>query len=57
MADLTLAQISGSVSGTSTSIDPKGYLTDLNSVHIKTEAEIGYDFQTRSWMRPQLTSN
>jgi pre-mRNA-processing factor 6 len=28
--------------GTSTSIDPKGYLTDLNSVVLKTEAEIGY---------------
>jgi pre-mRNA-processing factor 6 len=34
-------QISDSVSGSSSTIDPKGYLTDLNSVHIKTEAEIG----------------
>ncbi|TDL17207.1 hypothetical protein BD410DRAFT_730230 [Rickenella mellea] len=40
---LKLDQISGtsSVSGTATSIDPKGYLTDLNSVIHKTEAEIG----------------
>ena len=30
-----------SVSGASSTIDPKGYLTDLNSVVLKTEAEIG----------------
>lgn len=38
-----LSQISGtsSVGGTSTSIDPKGYLTDLDGVVLKTEAEIG----------------
>ncbi len=35
-------KISGAVSsGTSTSIDPKGYLTDLNSVVLKSDAEIG----------------
>lgn len=40
---LKLDQISGtsSVAGTSTSIDPKGYLTDLASVVHKTDAEIG----------------
>ncbi|KAI5119400.1 hypothetical protein M0805_005943 [Coniferiporia weirii] len=40
---LKLDQISGTstVSGTSTSIDPKGYLTDLASVVHKTDAEIG----------------
>lgn len=39
---LKLDQISGTAtSGTSTSIDPKGYLTDLASVVHKTEAEIG----------------
>lgn len=39
---LKLDQISGTTtSGTSTSIDPKGYLTDLASVVHKTEAEIG----------------
>ncbi|KAL4073169.1 PRP1 splicing factor, N-terminal-domain-containing protein [Scleroderma yunnanense] len=40
---LKLDQISGtsSVSGSATSVDPKGYLTSLNSVHLKSEAEIG----------------
>lgn len=40
---LKLDQISGTAtaSGTSTSIDPKGYLTDLASVVHKTDAEIG----------------
>lgn len=40
---LKLDQISGtsSVAGTATSIDPKGYLTDLASVVHKTDAEIG----------------
>ncbi|KAG6902409.1 hypothetical protein C0995_000335 [Termitomyces sp. Mi166 len=41
---LKLDQISNSAfaaSGTSTSVDPKGYLTSLDSVIIKSEAEIG----------------
>ncbi|KAJ7774274.1 PRP1 splicing factor, N-terminal-domain-containing protein [Mycena maculata] len=39
---LKLDQISGTAtSGTSTSVDPKGYLTSLNSVIIKSDAEIG----------------
>ncbi|KAL5524399.1 PRP1 [Sanghuangporus sanghuang] len=40
---LKLDQISGtsSVAGTATSVDPKGYLTDLASVVHKTDAEIG----------------
>ncbi|KAF7313596.1 TPR-REGION domain-containing protein [Mycena chlorophos] len=39
---LKLDQISGTAtSGTSTSIDPKGYLTSLNSVVLKSDAEIG----------------
>ncbi|KAL9711314.1 U4/U6 x U5 tri-snRNP complex subunit Prp1 [Leucoagaricus gongylophorus] len=43
MLSLKLDQISGtaSTSGTSTSVDPKGYLTSLDSVVIKSEAEIG----------------
>ncbi|KAG8897540.1 hypothetical protein FRB99_008100 [Tulasnella sp. 403] len=41
LLSLKLDQISGSIAGTSTSIDPKGYLTDLNSVVLKTDAEIG----------------
>ena len=36
------SQISGTTtSGTSTSVDPKGYLTSLNSVVLKSDAEIG----------------
>ncbi|KAJ6629246.1 PRP1 splicing factor, N-terminal-domain-containing protein [Mycena sp. CBHHK59/15] len=39
---LKLDQISGTAtSGTSTSVDPKGYLTSLNSVILKSDAEIG----------------
>jgi pre-mRNA-processing factor 6 len=40
---LKLDQISGtaSMSGSASSVDPKGYLTDLNSVIHKTDAEIG----------------
>jgi pre-mRNA-processing factor 6 len=37
------SQISGTstTSGSATSVDPKGYLTSLNSVVLKTDAEIG----------------
>ncbi|KAF9783203.1 PRP1 splicing factor, N-terminal-domain-containing protein [Thelephora terrestris] len=38
---LKLDQVSGVASGTATSVDPKGYLTSLDSVAIKSEAEIG----------------
>ncbi|KAF8958681.1 PRP1 splicing factor, N-terminal-domain-containing protein [Flammula alnicola] len=40
---LKLDQISGTstTNGTSTSVDPKGYLTSLDSVIIKSDAEIG----------------
>lgn len=38
---LKLDQVSGATSGTATSVDPKGYLTSLDSVAIKSEAEIG----------------
>ncbi|CAA7262736.1 unnamed protein product [Cyclocybe aegerita] len=40
---LKLDQMSGisSTSGTATSVDPKGYLTSLDSVIIKSDAEIG----------------
>ncbi|KAG8983104.1 hypothetical protein FRB94_009193 [Tulasnella sp. JGI-2019a] len=43
LLSLKLDQLSASsvAGGTSSSIDPKGYLTDLNSVALKTEAEIG----------------
>ena len=35
-----LDQMSDSVTG-QTVVDPKGYLTDLNSIKISTEAEVG----------------
>ena len=38
---LKLDQASGTTSGTATFVDPKGYLTSLKSVAIKSEAEIG----------------
>lgn len=38
---LKLDQVSGTASGIATSVDPKGYLTSLDSVAIKSEAEIG----------------
>src|SRR5258708_20949498 len=40
---LTVFQVSGTAttSGSATSIDPKGYLTSLDSQVLKTEAEIG----------------
>ena len=38
---LKLDQVSGVASGIATSVDPKGYLTSLDSVAIKSEAEIG----------------
>ncbi|KAG8932561.1 hypothetical protein FRC02_000939 [Tulasnella sp. 418] len=41
LLSLKLDQISDSVAGSSSTIDPKGYLTDLNSVVLKSEAEIG----------------
>jgi len=46
LSHLTIPQISGTTSslstnGTSTSVDPKGYLTSLDSVILKSDAEIG----------------
>lgn len=40
MLSIKLEQMTDSVSGSST-IDPKGYLTGLNSQILKTDAEIG----------------
>jgi len=37
---LKLAKMGDSVSG-QTVVDPKGYLTDLNSIHVDSEAEVG----------------
>lgn len=43
LPSISPSQISGTAtsSGSATSVDPKGYLTSLNSVVLKTDAEIG----------------
>lgn len=41
MLSIKLEQLTESASGTSTTIDPKGYLTGLDSQILKTDAEIG----------------
>ncbi|KAJ3189197.1 Pre-mRNA-processing factor 6 [Gaertneriomyces sp. JEL0708] len=53
---LKLDQISDSVSG-QTTIDPKGYLTDLNSVVVKTEAEISDIKKARTLLKSVITTN
>ncbi|ORY92346.1 PRP1 splicing factor, N-terminal-domain-containing protein [Syncephalastrum racemosum] len=53
---LKLDQVSDSVSG-QTTIDPKGYLTDLNSVVIKSEAEIGDIKKARLLLNSVITTN
>jgi pre-mRNA-processing factor 6 len=56
---LKLDQLSGTAtaSGFSTSVDPKGYLTDLNSVIHKTEAEIGDIKRARMLYESLIKSN
>lgn len=44
-------------SGTSTTIDPKGYLTDLDSVVTKTQAEIGDTKRARTLFASLIKSN
>ena len=44
---LKLDQVSGATPGPVTSVDPKGYLTSLDSVAIKSEAGIGDIKQAR----------
>jgi pre-mRNA-processing factor 6 len=51
-----LDQITDSVGGSST-IDPKGYLTDLNSVILKSEAEIGDIKKARELLKSVITTN
>ena len=46
-----------SASGTSTSIDPKGYLTELSSTVIKTDAEIGDINKARSLLDSVIKTN
>lgn len=56
---LRLSQASGTatVSGLSSTIDPKGYLTDLNSVVLKSEAEIGDIKRARMLLDSLVKSN
>jgi Tetratricopeptide repeat len=56
---LTILQVSGtaSTSGSATSIDPKGYLTSLDSQVIKTEAEIGDIKRARMLFDSLIKSN
>ncbi|KAJ3368954.1 hypothetical protein HDU91_000174 [Kappamyces sp. JEL0680] len=53
---LTLDRVSDSVSG-QTTIDPKGYLTDLGSVAIKSDAEISDIKKARMLLRSVITTN
>ncbi|KAF9005928.1 PRP1 splicing factor, N-terminal-domain-containing protein [Cyathus striatus] len=55
---LKLDQISGSASsGTATSVDPKGYLTSLDSVILKSDAEIGDIKRARMLFESLVKSN
>ncbi|KZT22173.1 hypothetical protein NEOLEDRAFT_1164255 [Neolentinus lepideus HHB14362 ss-1] len=56
---LKLDQISGtsSISGSTTSVDPKGYLTSLNSVVLKSDAEIGDIKRARQLFDSLVKSN
>jgi pre-mRNA-processing factor 6 len=56
---LTVLQVSGTAttSGSATSIDPKGYLTSLDSQVIKTEAEIGDIKRARMLFDSLIKSN
>ena len=56
---LKLDQLSSTpaVAGTSTSIDPKGYLTSLDSVIIKSDAEIGDIKRARMLFESLIKSN
>ncbi|KAI7853184.1 PRP1 splicing factor, N-terminal-domain-containing protein [Circinella umbellata] len=53
---LKLDQVSDSVSG-STTVDPKGYLTDLNSIALRSAAEIGDIKKARLLFSSMTTSN
>ncbi|EJD45680.1 hypothetical protein AURDEDRAFT_114005 [Auricularia subglabra TFB-10046 SS5] len=57
---LRLDQVSGTSStlgGSQTSIDPKGYLTDLNSVQVRSDAEIGDIKRARMLFKSLVESN
>ncbi|CDR99669.1 probable pre-mRNA splicing factor prp1 [Sporisorium scitamineum] len=52
-----LDKASSSTPGTATSIDPKGYLTELSSTVIKTDAEIGDIKKARSLLDSVIKTN
>ena len=56
---LTLSQVSGTStsSGLATSVDPKGYLTSLDSVQLKSDAEIGDIKRARMLFESLVKSN
>lgn len=54
--NLNLKKMSDSVSG-QTVVDPKGYLTDLNSIKVNTEAEIGDIKKARLLLKSVTTTN
>lgn len=53
---LKLKEAGDSVSG-QTNVDPKGYLTDLNSLKINSEAEIGDIKKARLLLKSVITTN
>ncbi|KAI8921006.1 PRP1 splicing factor, N-terminal-domain-containing protein [Powellomyces hirtus] len=53
---LKLDQISDSVAGQSI-VDPKGYLTDLNSIVVKSDAEISDIKKARTLLKSVITTN
>ncbi len=53
---LNLDRISDSVSG-QTTVDPKGYLTDLNSIKINSEAEVGDIEKARLLLKSVTSTN
>jgi pre-mRNA-processing factor 6 len=53
---IKLDQVSDSVSGQSV-VDPKGYLTDLNALMVKSEAEIGDIKKARLLLKSVITTN
>ncbi|KAI9004399.1 PRP1 splicing factor, N-terminal-domain-containing protein [Hyaloraphidium curvatum] len=53
---LKLDQVSDSVSG-KTTVDPKGYLTDLSSIQIKSDADISDYKKARTLLKSVITTN
>jgi pre-mRNA-processing factor 6 len=53
---LKLDQVSDSVSG-QTTIDPKGYLTDMSSIALKSDAEISDIKKARTLLKSVTVSN